>query len=485
MKIINSYMKKEYKIILFIYLLSHGLILLISNAIYWDDWIIYNVDKETIFQNFHESAVFVPFVSYLHSYVLPIGPWFYRLLTLISYLFISYLFNKILLSLKFLDKENRFIIILFFTVLPFNIARVALIDFPYTICLTLFFIAWRYKNIRYISLPLFFISFTTNSLPFLYSIVVLHIYYESLNNFKKRFSLKILLSKIDYLLLPVIFFIIKYSYFIPYGSYINYNNDFSLHNLFFNPIIQFLNSGYFLINLEFNIFLFLILAYIISKILPNYNKKYNLKFTTKQVFVFGILTTILVLFPYWIVGHTPTFVDWNSRHQLLMPFGMSFIFFSIYCFLNFQKWFLVFVVTISISININFYFDLFKDWNKQMELKSIFENRVEEYSDKIIIIKDYTDNAFDRTFRYYEWNGLLNLKKNNAIAFDISIHSKKLVDTLVNEKFPEFKNNDYLYYSINYKEQYKDSKFWYRAINKLKNNIFPKYTINIFKLDYN
>ena len=470
-------MKKDYKIILLLYLLSHGLILLILNAIYWDDWIIYNVDKETIFKNFHESGVFVPFVSYLHSYILPIGPWLYRLLTLFLFLFISYFFNKILLSLKFLNKENRFIIILFFTLLPFNIARIALIDFPYTICLTLFFIAWRYKNIRYISLPLFFISFTTNSLPFLYIIVLFHIYYESSNYFNNGFSLKILLSKIDYLLLPVVFVIIKYSYFVPYGDYINYNNDFSLYNLFSNPILQFLHSGYFLINIKLNIFLLLILAYTVSKILPNFNNNYNLPFTKKQVFSFGVFSTILVLFPYWIVGHTPTFVDWSSRHQLLMPFGMSIIFFSIYYFLNFKKWFLISVITISISININFYFDLFKDWNKQKELRSIFENRVEEYSDKILIIKDYTDNALDRTFRNYEWEALLNLKKNNTIAFDISDYNENL-DTIINEKYPEFKNNDLILISINYKEQLIESKMLKRVINKLNNNIYPVLVIN-------
>ena len=82
-------MSKEYKIISFLYLLSHGLIFLILDAIYWDDWTIYNVDKEIIFKNFHESGVFVPFVSYLHSYILPIGPWFYRLLTLFLFLFNS------------------------------------------------------------------------------------------------------------------------------------------------------------------------------------------------------------------------------------------------------------------------------------------------------------------------------------------------------------------------------------------------------------
>jgi len=284
------------------------------------------------------------------------------------------------------------------------------------------------------------------------------------------------------LLLPVVFVVIKYSYFIPYGNFINYNNDSSLHNLFSNPILQFLHSGYFLINIKSNIFLLLILTYTVSKILPNFNNNYNLPFTKKQVFIFGVFSTILVLFPYWIVGHIPTFIDWNSRHQLLMPFGMSLIFFSIYYCLNFKKWFLISIITISISININFYFDLFKDWNKQMELVSNFENRAEEYSDKIIIIKDYTDNALNRTFRYYEWEGLLNLKNNNTIAFDISIYNEHF-DKLINEKFPEFKNNELKFISINYKELERESQLFYRIINKIKHNIYPKFIINTMYLE--
>lgn len=475
-------MSKEYKIISFLYLLSHGLIFLILNAIYWDDWTIYNVDKEIIFKNFHESGVFVPFVSYLHSYILPIGPWFYRLLTLFLFLFISYLFNKILLRSKFFSGENRFIIILFFTLLPFNIARVALINFTYTICLTLFFIAWRYKDVRYISLPLFFISFTTNSLPFLYLIVLFHIYYETYISLNNKFSWRILFNKIDYALLPIVYVAIKYTYYIPYGDYIDYNNDFSLYNLFLTPILQLLHSGHFFASPNLSVFLMIAIAYIINKILPKFNNNYNLPFTRKQIFIFGLFSTILVLFPYWIIGHIPTFSGWNSRHQLLMPFGMSFVFFSIYYFLNLKKWFLVFVITFSISLNINFYFDLFKDWNKQKVLISYFENNIQDYNDNIIFIQDYTDNAFNRKFNYYEWNGIINSKNINSVAFQSSINNKKFSE-LMSKKFLEYEDNEIKSISINYEEQERESKLWKRIINKLNNNIYPKLIINTLDLE--
>lgn len=73
-------------------------------------------------------------------------------------------------------------------------------------------------------------------------------------------------------------------------------------------------------------------------------------------------------------------------------------------------------------MNVSFYFDYYKDWNKQLELVSVINNNIQKYSNKIVFIKDYTDNALERTYRSYECNGLFDwkIKNNNTIAFDIS-----------------------------------------------------------------
>ena len=161
---------------------------------------------------------------------------------------------------------------------------------------------------------------------------------------------------------------------------------------------------------------------------------------------------------------------------------MSFVFFSIYYFLNLKKWFLVFVITFSISLNINFYFDLFKDWNKQKVLISYFENNSQDYTDNIIFVKDYTDNAFNRKFMYYEWNGIINSKKINSVAFQSNINNEKFSE-LISQKFPEYKNNEIKFISINYEEQERESKLWKRIINKLNSNIYPKFSLNTVNLD--
>ena len=144
-------MFRENKSITYLYIISHLGLFFITDAIYWDGWQIFNTPKEEIFNMFDQAGSFVPFTPYLHAYLLPIGPWTYRILTFVLFFVITYLFDKIILNSKLVNDETRYVLVLFFTILPFNIARVALINFPYTVCLTLFFLAWRYKHIRFIA----------------------------------------------------------------------------------------------------------------------------------------------------------------------------------------------------------------------------------------------------------------------------------------------------------------------------------------------
>jgi len=232
-----------------------------------------------------------------------------------------------------------------------------------------------------------------------------------------------------------------------------------------------------------NIFLLFILAYIINKILPNFNNNYDLPYTRKQVFIFGIFSTVLVLFPYWIVGHTPTFTDWNSRHQLLIPFGMSFIFFSIYYYLKVKRFFLIMIITVSINININFYFELFRDWNKQIDLTEKFELINNEISNEIIFVNDNTPNAIERVYRYYEWNGLFKwkIKNFNNIVLDIRDYQSNDYIKLIEEKYPAFIDSKINFISINYDKpnilMHNKLSIINLIVFKINQYLYPKFNI--------
>ena len=258
-----------------------------------------------------------------------------------------------------------------------------------------------------------------------------HFFYDEKKSNQAKELSTFVLKKIDYFLLPLLYFSLKYTYFVPQGIYTNYNNHFSIVNLFFTPIRQIFNSGYFILQYEANLVILSILIFCVSWIMPNLEGKVILPFRRLKVFCFGIICCIIILFPYWILGLLPTFTDWTSRHQLLMPFGVSFIFITIYCLLknSYQSIFLVVIISTAIYINISNYAILFRDWNKQKSLALEIENTKIDLKNKVVFISDNSFKAWNRSFRNYEWNGILNYhsEKTNTIFLDVaSINAYRL-----------------------------------------------------------
>ena len=66
-----------------IYLISHGGIFIIPNAIFWDDWFIFYVNKENLIDIFSKAGSMFNLVGYLHSILSPLGPWVYKYLTFV------------------------------------------------------------------------------------------------------------------------------------------------------------------------------------------------------------------------------------------------------------------------------------------------------------------------------------------------------------------------------------------------------------------
>jgi hypothetical protein len=78
------------------------------------------------------------------------------------------------------------------------------------------------------------------------------------------------------------------------------------------------------------------------------------------------------------------------------------------------------LVSVSIAISIQTYCELALDWSKQQELMSLFS-----YDDKIrdaglVIFDDHTDNARNRVYRFYEWNGLMKYTLKDEQRFGLN-----------------------------------------------------------------
>jgi hypothetical protein len=408
-----------------LYFVAHGSILALSNSIFWDDWLIYLAAPETTIQIFTQQAGTLFYLEgYMHLTMMQLGPWAYKLFTLISMFCVGMLFNNILERHSQLSSEARFYIVLLFLVLPFNIARVALIDFRYTISYFLFFLAWsQIDRTRALALILFFWSFNTNSLLVFYALPIIEMFYRNGAFASIRSTFQFVIRRLDFLLLPFVYFFIKISFFSPSGDYIGYNEDYRFQNIGI-AVQQQLTELWSIVSTQFlhlfqmefgaltNLALILLLTLITYTLIVkrNFQTDGQGSFSYHLLFL-GIFSTLLALFPYWIVGATPTFADWGSRHQLLMPLGVSLIFVALVSKFKRKARIVVLsaVVAISLACNISSYLSLFVDWQKQSQIIQWGASNTEIRKAGLVVIQDYTmdlNALFGRNYRFYEWNGL-------------------------------------------------------------------------------
>ena len=491
------------------YLVAHGGILLIPNAIYWDDWILYRVDPEIILNTFKQAGSMFNVGGFLHKAMLDVGPWIYKVLTFWLMFASGILLNSILKRYENIATETRFFIVLLFLLLPFNLARVALIDFPYTLCYFLFFLAWQLMDrFRIAALALFFLSFNTNSLLVIYALPVLDMLYRSGHLASLKSALGFGIRRIDYLLLPFVYFFVKFYFFAPSGLYEGYNQSYSTQNLMESAILQ--RDDFFhlfkllreVVGVELWLFLSLfVFLFVKNKPLIATPQKW----ISWGLLAIGLLAFFLGAFPYWILGYVPTFNDWSSRHQLLLPLGSALIIVGILSFNNLNgktkahsiiirgsqtinASVISIIVGASLAFNVSSYATLFIDWQKQKQLIHLFSKNADLERAGLVVFVDATEqlNGLGRKQRSYEWNGMLEAAFGNQKRFAIQ----------------QSQSDDYLSGNLDryFQSEYKAGSFRKNVglpsvlveINlakpgnfreKIMNSVFPKLTLSVSEID--
>ena len=415
------------------------------NAIFWDDWTLYGVKSADILDTFHQAGSMFNLAAYTHISMIYLGVWSYKFFTFFLMFGAAILLDTILKNLKFLSVDGRICIVLMFMVLPLNWARVAMIDFIYTLCYFLFFLAWALMSKkRILALFFFFLSFNTNSTLVFYILPMLFHYFTNYSGgnlffYTNRFFLK----NLEFIFLPFVYFFIKTTFYSPHGLFANYNNVFNfdlarLHSFAVYQIAEFMR--YFQTHFVGTVVLLFILVgslFLTFAILKFrfFNKPANYKLSFVAILL-GTFASLCAVIPYWVVGHIPTFGEWTSRHQLLMPLGASVLFFSVFLLLHHKVRVIALSLILSISIvtNIKTYKDFYFDWQKQVSLIMLFSNSEEIRNSQIIVFKDHTlsDNAIERTFRSYEWNGILATSFGDEKRLGLSVGD---YNQLVSNKF--------------------------------------------------
>jgi hypothetical protein len=402
--------------LLVIYAIAHGGLLLISNAVYWDDWTIYNVSHDAILDTFKMSGVPFNSFGYLHIAIISAGPWLYKVLTFVLMFSTGALLWKIIERHNWVGIDLRYSIVLLFMVLPLNSARVALITFPYTLCYFLFFLAWYFlgKN-RLLALGLFFLSFNTNSLLVFYALPMAEWYFRGGNRLQLKAVWQWALRTIDFMMLPFIFWFIKKSYFKPYGLFEGYNENFSLESL----IVGLIRMGYDLTRLE--VCVLLLFAFLVFAVF--YVKKPAFTENGQHIKLLraGLFALVFAVFPYCVLGHVPTFHTEESRHQLLMPLGTALLVVGLLKLFpsEVRRAAFTFMIAISLALNVQAYTEFYRERHKQNELISLMAQNDQIRKASLVVFDDRTANTRRGIYFTFEWNGLMKMAYGDETRFGL------------------------------------------------------------------
>lgn len=436
---------KELALLFILYCLGQSGILMISGARFWDDWPFFVGDLGFIFKYSKEMGHVFGFSQIMLASVNGFGVYFHKALVFILFFLTAFFLNDILKKYdRHLDKNTRYLILLFFLLFPFNMARILLATYTYSLSYFLFFFAWYLlrKN-KVFSFILFFVSFSLNSLLVFFLIPILDIFYSEGGFSSLRNFLFCIRKYIFFLLLPISYFFIKTYFYKPFGAYEGYNTNFSFNTLF-DSIPPFINN---LLHVPMRgkstetYTLALIISPIVIFILNKF--KFNLihkKNNINRILIFlGLFFSFLASFPYLILGHIHNFETWNSRHQILMPLGFSlfltgllnspWIFFSNYMREQQVKFALmVFIISTSIAFQMHFFFKAYIDFRKQEYQIQLLSKNNDIKNANLVIFYDettnyeYLENLYKRQLETYEWNSIMlkAFKDNNESRYGIS-----------------------------------------------------------------
>ncbi len=218
--------------IFFANLLAHGWLLILTGT-FWDDWLYYYHDKTVLWKQFMEAgrpsaAIWIELVWKLPNFG-------YRKLIFFLFFFASVLFFIILRNISWFEQKEALYLGIMFAILPVNDCRVLLCTVVYTVgyisfligcSLLLYWIKHQRESwfLRIIILFFFGYSFILNSILVYYGIILMALLYVEYTRRGRIFSaIRSLYKYLDFILLPIVFFMGKQILFPTYGRYTEYN----------------------------------------------------------------------------------------------------------------------------------------------------------------------------------------------------------------------------------------------------------------------
>lgn len=449
MTLFNSEKIKATLIISAFFFLAYWLTL-VNGGVYMDDVITsgWNQDLESLLLTYREIGWFMYWPAFLHKlFFLPgnfYGLALERWAIFAAYLAAALLLHRTLLRSALVSAQEALFLSIVFAIIPVNTARIAVSNLNYAFSYALFwgglFLACEYVTAggrwrRVLSLALFFVSFSTNSLLFFYGAAFVLIVYLYLRQRGGLAAWRKVISLADYLLLPFLFWVLLKMFFRPYGNYAAQNtmSPETVWGAFETApmVLEYLK-------LLFKQSLALIKPWMVLAAVPVIYKVCALgaadekKPGLKRDFSFLVLGAVLLFmgaFPYVAVGKYPQLDSWNSRHALLLPLGLSFLLVfgarlaSAALRLPSMAAGLIcsFFIAGFLNYNHRVYSRFEREWVKQQAIAEAFKSAPEAGT---FIIEDRTkkiEGHFQESYRWYYWTALIYAGKGDRKSVGLNI----------------------------------------------------------------
>jgi hypothetical protein len=351
----NSFILKEktdfmnYILIIFVYVFTHFLLIL-NDGLYFDDshlvWMLKSKDWDMLYiaQSMYGNTL-IAYFDWLFSYF-PNTAFYMRLTVFASSFISSILLYKVCLNSGFVNRGDSLFISLLYIVFPAYLMNFV-INITFHSVSNLFFIGGVYlsiklensegrKNIifRLSSLVLFLLSFITNSyLVFYFGFLIFYLIYKHKKSSKDILSdsFTFLTSRIDFILLPFVFWASKLIFTPVWGWALGYNKiTLNIADIFF-VYARFVRTFVWQIYVLGSSHIRFVVVMLVSALVLSFVLPYTQKVKRRDylfIVVFSIVLLILAIFPYAAVNKSlgnglPT--SYDSRNALLVAIPIAIL----------------------------------------------------------------------------------------------------------------------------------------------------------------
>ena len=391
-----------------LYTISYGFMFGFLDAYFWDDWFInFKLNESEAHQYWKDNLGFFPTNRFIEISLLNRNPVLFHLLTFLIFLMIPVVTFSIAKCFKLIGQAQRFYFAIILLVLPINSARVSMACFRLSYSLLIFLVAWlilvhpRTSKYKYLSTPLFALSFLAQSLIPFFVLPCLHNWYLGIMKNDEQRKMKILF-RVSFVAVAPLYLIIAWVFDPPVEERREY----------FTPGLSGVVRAIVILVAVSLIFVWSAIRKHKDEDQWRINVLFSLSFFALTLGAAAYIASgRLVDISEWMMNFVPRASDWESRHQLLLGLGIALFVSTLLMTIDRGIRTRVFVGLVGICVVLNlsmmqgYYFDALK----QKETVSLLSN-IEEISEwNSVLVADEADvyNARNRGIRSYEWEQMI------------------------------------------------------------------------------